>query len=88
MHPKSIRTLGQVAILLLVIAALISAPPLRLGLAALAMICACFPAALGSGKWRIVGLVAALLGLILAVATWPLARKHMQKYRTQGLTRP
>ena len=88
MHPKSIRTLGQVAILLLVIAALIPAPPLRLGLSALALICGGFPAALGSGRWRITGLVAALLALALAVTTWPQARKHMLEYRAQRLTRP
>jgi len=88
MHPKSIRTLGQASLLLLLIAALAPAPPLQLALAALAGLCAGISAAFGSGRWRIIGLVVTLLALAMALTTWPQARKHMQHYRAQRTARP
>lgn len=82
MNPRSIRTVGFAAILLLVIAAVSPAAPLQLFLYAVAAFCAFLPLAFGSEKWRIIGLVVMILGLAMAAKAWPQARKHMQDYRT------
>jgi membrane protein implicated in regulation of membrane protease activity len=86
-NPKSIRTLGQVAILLFIAAGLMMSPPLQVFLAILAALCAFIPAAFGSGKWRVIGIVVMILSVALAITQWPKARKEMQDYRTRGSVR-
>lgn len=84
MNPKTVKTAGQAAVILLVIGLLAASPPLRFGLFALAAFCAFFPAVFTAGKWRIAGVAIGIVALVLAAVEFPEASAHMQKYRQRA----
>lgn len=83
MNPASARALGQMAIGLFLIALLVPAPPLRLGLLVLAALCAVGPAMAARGWWRLGGLVLMILSLVSALLVYPAARKALRDYRSR-----
>jgi hypothetical protein len=83
-NPKTVRTLGQLSIILLVIAVLVMSPPLRLLFFVLAGLCALATALFSSGKWRVVGVLMIILTFAMAADEFPDASKHMQDYLDRG----
>ena len=84
MNPKTVKTAGQAAVILVIIGLLAASPPLRFGLFALAAFCAVFPAVFASGKWHIAGAAIGIAALVLAAVEFPEASSHMQKYRQRA----
>lgn len=84
MNQKTVKTAGQVSVIVLIIALMLMSPPLRLGLFILAALCAAVCAVFAVGKWRIAGIVLVLAALALAVAEYPAATSDMQDYRQRA----
>jgi len=84
MNQKTVKTAGQVSIIVLVIGLMLMSPPLRLGLFILAVLCAAVPAVFAVGKWRIAGIILVLAALAFAIAEYPAATSDMQNYHQRA----
>jgi hypothetical protein len=81
MNQKTVKTAGQISVIVFVIGLLVMSPPLRLALFVLATLCAVVPSVFAVGRWRIAGIAIGIAALVLAFVEYPDASAHMQQYR-------
>lgn len=80
MKPESARALWMFAMILIVIASLVSSPSGRFFLSVAAALLALPPALLGTGRARLGGALACVLSLMLAVASYAAMQKDQAAY--------
>lgn len=84
MNQKTVKTAGQVSVIVFIIGLLAMSPPLRLALFVLAALCAAVPSVFAAGKWRIACIAIGIIAIVLATIEFPDANAHMQRYRQRA----
>jgi membrane protein implicated in regulation of membrane protease activity len=80
MNPRSAQTLAWTSVLLMAAGFLIGSPEAGMAAFAAAALCALAPVLAGPGKIRIAGILLLLASLGLAFATYPAAKRQMDRY--------
>jgi membrane protein implicated in regulation of membrane protease activity len=78
---RSARTFLWFSFILLVVGGAIADPTAGFALSVLAGLSAVATIALGKKRLKLIGVLALALSVALALASWPAARSHQQKYR-------
>ncbi len=87
MNPRSAQTLLWVSAILAVAGAMIGSPEGSAGVLVLAGLCALAPIVAGPRWARVVGAILLIASLGMAFATYPAAKRQMERYRESATER-